>query len=132
MRSGEENVWLGLARMVASGTRKNMLMFYNKEKDYDRSKGMGCCFVHFSLNLNKKESAMNAEEETIVVRTGENFDLQKVERYLRDHVEGIGEGSLQVRQFPAGASNLTYLLQVGDWEAVLRRPPLGPVAPRGH
>jgi aminoglycoside phosphotransferase (APT) family kinase protein len=93
---------------------------------------MGCCFVHFSLNLNKKESVMNAEEETIVVRTGENFDLQKVERYLRDHIEGIGEGSLLVRQFPAGASNLTYLLEVGDWEAVLRRPPLGPVAPRAH
>ena len=69
---------------------------------------------------------MNAEEETIAVRTGEDFDLQKVERYLREHIEGIGEGgSLQVRQFPAGASNLTYLLQVGDWEAVLRRPPWG-------
>ena len=46
---------------------------------------------------------MISEEETIAVRTGENFDLQKVERYLRDHIEGIGEGPLQVRQFPAGA-----------------------------
>jgi aminoglycoside phosphotransferase (APT) family kinase protein len=75
---------------------------------------------------------MNTEEETIAVRTGENFDLQKVERYLRDHIEGIGEGSLHVRQFPTGASNLTYLLQIGAWEGVLRRPPLGPVPPKAH
>src|SRR5207248_9987660 len=39
---------------------------------------------------------------------------------------------LRVEQFPAGHSNLTYLLRAGDWEAVLRRPPLGPVAPRAH
>src|SRR5260370_25885899 len=130
--SSRINVCLALSIIVTSCTTKNMLLFYNKEKDYDRSKGMGCCFVHFSLNLNKKESAMNAEEETIVVRTGENFDLQKVERYLRDHIEGIGEGSLHVRQFPTGASNLTYLLQIGVWEGVLRRPPLGPVPPKAH
>jgi aminoglycoside phosphotransferase (APT) family kinase protein len=37
-----------------------------------------------------------------------------------------------VEQFPSGHSNLTYLLRSGDWEAVLRRPPLGPVAPRAH
>src|SRR5262245_11104996 len=37
-----------------------------------------------------------------------------------------------VSQFPGGHSNLTYLLQFGDLELVLRRPPLGPVAPRAH
>ena len=37
-----------------------------------------------------------------------------------------------MRQFPSGASNLTYLLKVGDWEGVLRRPPLGPVPPKAH
>ena len=58
---------------------------------------------------------MSIQEETIAVRAGENFDLQKVERYLLDHIQEIGEGSLQVRQFPSGASNLTYLLQIGDW-----------------
>jgi hypothetical protein len=35
-------------------------------------------------------------------------------------------------QFPAGQSNLTYLLRAGDWEAVLRRPPLGHVLPTAH
>src|SRR5262245_33169281 len=75
---------------------------------------------------------MDSLEDTIAVRADESFDLAKVERYLRDNIEDIGEGSLQVRQFPSGASNLTYLLQIGNWEGVLRRPPLGPVPPKAH
>jgi aminoglycoside phosphotransferase (APT) family kinase protein len=70
--------------------------------------------------------------ETIRVREGEGFDLTAVERYLRDRLEDLPEGELEVRQFPSGASNLTYLLKVGDWEGVLRRPPLGPVPPKAH
>lgn len=71
-------------------------------------------------------------EETIAVRSGESFDLEKIERYLRKHIASLGEGSLQVRQFPSGASNLTYLLTVGTWQGVLRRPPFGPVPPKAH
>ena len=70
--------------------------------------------------------------DTIAIRAGEEFDFQKVEQYLREHIDGLGEGELQVGQFPSGASNLTYLVQVGDWEGVLRRPPFGPVAPKAH
>ena len=70
--------------------------------------------------------------ETIDVREGEAFDLEAAERYLRAHVEDVPEGELEVSQFPSGASNLTYLLRVGDWEGVLRRPPLGPVPPKAH
>jgi aminoglycoside phosphotransferase (APT) family kinase protein len=70
--------------------------------------------------------------ETIGVREGEEFDLAAVERYLRERVENLPEGELGVRQFPSGASNLTYLLKIGDWEGVLRRPPLGPVPPKAH
>ncbi len=75
---------------------------------------------------------MNTEEDTIAIRAGEEFDLQTVEQYLRNHIAGLGAGTLHVRQFPSGASNLTYLLQIGDWEAVLRRPPFGPVPPKAH
>src|SRR5262249_1775641 len=75
---------------------------------------------------------MDSLEDTIAVRAGESFDTEKVEQYLRDRIEDIGEGILQVRQFPSGASNLTYLLRIGDWEGVLRRPPLGPVPPKAH
>ena len=70
--------------------------------------------------------------ETIDVREGEDFDAKTVERYLRERVDGLPEGELEVRQFPSGASNLTYLLKIGYWEGVLRRPPLGPVPPKAH
>src|ERR671938_195730 len=70
--------------------------------------------------------------ETIEVREGEDFDLTAAERCIREHVEGLPEGELEVKQFPSGASNLTYLVKIGDWEGVLRRPPLGPVPPKAH
>jgi aminoglycoside phosphotransferase (APT) family kinase protein len=70
--------------------------------------------------------------ETVDVRKGEDFDLEAVERYLREQIEDLPEGKLQVSQFPSGASNLTYLLQIDDWQGVLRRPPLGPVPPKAH
>lgn len=70
--------------------------------------------------------------ETISVREGEDFDLGAVERVLRARIEDLPEGDLRVRQFPFGASNLTYLLEIGDWSGVLRRPPLGPVPPKAH
>jgi len=70
--------------------------------------------------------------ETVDVRKGEDFDLEAVERYLRDHIEDLPDGELEVSQFPSGASNLTYLLQIDDWQGVLRRPPLGPIPPKAH
>ena len=66
------------------------------------------------------------------MREGENFDLAATERYMRERIENLPEGELEVRQFPSGASNLTYLVKIGDWEGVLRRPPLGPVPPKAH
>ena len=69
---------------------------------------------------------------TIEVREGEGFDRAEVEALLRRNVEDLPEGELKVRQFPSGASNLTYLLELGTWEGVLRRPPLGPIPPKAH
>lgn len=71
-------------------------------------------------------------DETIAVRAGEGFDLEKVEHSIREHIPGLENAALQVRQFPSGASNLTYLLRIGSWEGVLRRQPLGPVPPKAH
>ncbi|WP_050615154.1 phosphotransferase [Bacillus testis] len=39
---------------------------------------------------------------------------------------------ISIYLYRAGHSNLTYSLGLGEWEAVLRRPPLGPVAPKAH
>ena len=71
-------------------------------------------------------------EDTIPVRSGEELDMTRLEAFLRVHIPDLPNGPLQVKQFAAGHSNLTYSLQVGEWEAVLRRPPLGPVAPKAH
>jgi aminoglycoside phosphotransferase (APT) family kinase protein len=69
--------------------------------------------------------------ETIAVRPDEGFSAEAVARFLT--ASGLGTfDALDIEQFPAGHSNLTYLLRSGTWEAVLRRPPLGPVAPRAH
>jgi aminoglycoside phosphotransferase (APT) family kinase protein len=65
------------------------------------------------------------------IREGEQIDTQALAGYLRGKLEGVEHG-LAVRQFPGGHSNLTYLLQAGGKEYVLRRPPLGPVAPKAH
>lgn len=66
------------------------------------------------------------------VRSEESIDAWKVEQFLRENIAGLPDGALEISQFSAGHSNLTYLLKVGAWEAVLRRPPLGPVAPKAH
>ena len=49
---------------------------------------------------------------------------------LGDGIVGRGfDGFLAVN---AGHSNLTYLIRYGELEFVLRRPPLGPLAPTAH
>jgi len=42
------------------------------------------------------------------------------------------DGPLDVLQFPNSSANLTYLLRMGDHELVLRRPPMGQIAPGAH
>jgi len=69
--------------------------------------------------------------ELIEVRPDEQFDEQKLAAYLRDKLPGATNG-LRVRQFGGGAANLTYLLDYGAHQYVLRRPPLGPVARSAH
>ena len=65
------------------------------------------------------------------VRPGEELDLPRLESYLRRHMPDI-ETSLSVEQFPAGYSNLTYLLRSGTREFVLRRPPFGSQVKTAH
>lgn len=69
--------------------------------------------------------------DTIDVRPDEIFDETAVANYLKDKLAGADK-TLRVRQFGGGAANLTYLLDYGTHEYVLRRPPLGPVAKSAH
>jgi aminoglycoside phosphotransferase (APT) family kinase protein len=65
------------------------------------------------------------------VRDDERLDEARLESFLRGAVDGL-EGPMVVRQFHGGHANLTYDVRFGDRELVLRRPPLGPVAPKSH
>jgi aminoglycoside phosphotransferase (APT) family kinase protein len=69
--------------------------------------------------------------ETIAVRRGEEVAVGRLREFLRDKLSGA-EAGIALEQFPNGHSNLTYLLRAGGREYVLRRPPLGPVAPKAH
>ena len=79
---------------------------------------------------------MLLSSDTAPVRPGEEINLSSLAAYLGgvgDLVAGDSPGAtLEVEQFPNGHSNLVYLLRSGDREYVLRRPPLGPVAPKAH
>ncbi|GIO22561.1 phosphotransferase family protein [Oceanobacillus sp. J11TS1] len=70
--------------------------------------------------------------ETIPIREGEELDVNSVDLFLKEKIQDLPDSPLTIKQFSAGRSNLTYLLKKGDWEAVLRRPPLGPIPPRAH
>lgn len=69
--------------------------------------------------------------DLITVRADEMIDVERLARYLARQLDGA-EGVPQVRQFSGGHANLTYLLTYPETEFVLRRPPLGPVAPGAH
>lgn len=75
---------------------------------------------------------MTFSKDTIPVRQGEELDLETIEKLIRENVDGLSSEPLEVEQFFMGSSNLTYQLNIGNWEAVLRRPPNGPVAPKAH
>ena len=72
------------------------------------------------------------ERELAAIREGEDFDHARVEAWVRAHVTDLGDAAMEVLQFPGGHANLTYLARFGGRELVLRRPPLGPVAPSSH
>ena len=69
--------------------------------------------------------------DTIQVRPDEQFDVEKLAKYLNGRLPEAAHPPL-VRQFGGGAANLTYLLDYGTRQYVLRRPPLGPVAKSAH
>jgi aminoglycoside phosphotransferase (APT) family kinase protein len=69
--------------------------------------------------------------DTHEVRPDERFDEARLAAYLKGRLPG-SVAALSVRQFGGGAANLTYLLDYGEQQYVLRRPPLGPVAQSSH
>jgi len=73
----------------------------------------------------------NTLDDTITVRADEQFDELKLAAYLNGRFSPHTHAPT-IRQFGGGAANLTYLLDYGDAQYVLRRPPLGAVAKSAH
>ena len=69
--------------------------------------------------------------DLIDVRADEVIDAERLAEFLAGKLEGA-EKVPGVLQFSGGHANLTYLLTYPDVEYVLRRPPLGPLAPGAH
>ena len=71
--------------------------------------------------------------DTAPIRSEERFDEAAVAHHLRTHLPDlVGDDPITFSQFPGGKANLTYQVTAGATELVLRRPPLGPVAPGSH
>jgi aminoglycoside phosphotransferase (APT) family kinase protein len=69
--------------------------------------------------------------DSATIRPGEDLNRVALLDYLtRNLPEAISE--IEIEQFPHGHSNLVYLVRTNTREYVLRRPPLGPVAPKAH
>jgi aminoglycoside phosphotransferase (APT) family kinase protein len=75
-------------------------------------------------------------EEAKPVRDEDAFDVSAVADWLREHADPAYvddlAGTPEVRQFPGGASNLTYLLRYPTRDLILRRPPAGVKAKGAH
>lgn len=65
------------------------------------------------------------------IRRGEELPLDRLAAYLRRQLPQF-TGTLSVEQFPYGHSNLTYRLQLGAADLVLRRPPFGNEVKTAH
>lgn len=70
-------------------------------------------------------------EETRPVRPGEEIDVERLSAFLSKELD-LADGEIDVEQFPAGSSNLTYLIRLGSAEYVLRRPPFGNTVKTAH
>jgi aminoglycoside phosphotransferase (APT) family kinase protein len=74
---------------------------------------------------------MDFRDKPAAIRQGEELDGEKLEPFLRSHFPDEAKTFI-VQQFPSGHSNLTYFVQVGDRQMILRRPPFGSKVKSAH
>lgn len=70
-------------------------------------------------------------DQAVSIRSGEELPIEKLRVFLAEHLPEY-TGELVIDQFPGGASNLTYLLNYGGSQMVLRRPPFGSKVKSAH
>lgn len=76
-------------------------------------------------------------DQARAARAGEELDAERLEAFFAEHAPDVVKGPLEITQFPAGHSNLTYLVRGArpdgaPVELVLRRPPFGNVVKTAH
>lgn len=72
-----------------------------------------------------------SDEQLTPVRSGHDFDRDRLAAYLAAHLPGFA-GPLAVRQFEGGQSNPTFLLETPQRRYVLRKKPPGELLPSAH
>lgn len=76
-------------------------------------------------------TASGITDEPVKTREGEDLDSSRVLEFIRANVPGSGN-RIEIKQFPSGFSNLTYLVKTDTKEMILRRPPFGKKAKTAH
>jgi aminoglycoside phosphotransferase (APT) family kinase protein len=71
-------------------------------------------------------------DQPAAVRDENSFEPARILSFLRGQIPDLMPGEIELKQFQGGASNLTYLLKIGDREMILRRPPAGTKAKTAH
>ncbi|MDV2077281.1 phosphotransferase family protein [Marinobacter xestospongiae] len=74
---------------------------------------------------------MSQIDQAVAIRKGEELDVAAVDRFMKQALPEL-TGEPVIRQYPGGASNLTYQVDYGDSAYVLRRPPFGKIAKSAH
>lgn len=74
---------------------------------------------------------MLATDKSVTIRAGEEIDPVTIKKFLQENIEDLS-GEISISQFPSGYSNLTYLIDFGGRQMVLRRPPIGAKVKAGH
>ena len=77
------------------------------------------------------DEATTRLDEADPVREEERFEPERLRPYLEAAFPGA-TGPISVLQFRQGHSNLTYLVRIGEHEAVLRRAPFGAKIKSAH
>src|SRR5215211_9102733 len=83
------------------------------------------------MEIMKNPEILSKVDRSYSVRQGEELPAERLFEYLAAHLPDL-KAPLTIEQFPAGFSNLTYLLRAGDCELVLRRPPIGAKIKTAH
>ncbi|CAN5266310.1 phosphotransferase family protein [soil metagenome] len=70
-------------------------------------------------------------KDTTKIRLGEELNTENLQTFLRENLN-VKTDEIKISQFPAGSSNLTYCVKIGETEYVLRRPPFGNQVKSAH